>query len=285
LQIQQDGTFLPVANTTSDDHGRFAFHDLPVAGHPLYLVGADRDEVFHPGQRVRLDEAHPAAHAAIRVFDAITHPSPLVARKHDVIIRPEQNLLSVTETISIANPTLNCYVGGAEGKRPVTLKLKIPSNFAKVTFQKEFYGRRFDLIDGELMTTIPWPPGERELSFTYVVPIEQRKQLWERPLDLPCDDVSVTVLSGDLDSIKCNMGAGENSKGGTRVFRHVGHLAAGHTVRIEFGGLEVPFSVYARWLALTALAALVTMAAFVMVRKRSHRRMSGEFQEIESKRG
>jgi len=269
LQVQQDGTFIPLAETPTDEHGRFVFDGLPVDGEILYLPGASRDGVYYPGERVRLDSQHREVTANVRVFDAVTDPSPLVARRHEIIIRPEPNLLNVTETILVSNPSSQSYVGGREGSRPVTLRLQVPSNFEKITFHKEFYGRRFALIDGVLMTTIPWPPGERELTFTYILPIERQHQLWERPLDLRCGDVRVRVVASNPTGITCNLPSGPTAVSGESVFEHRAEsLPPGHAIRVEFGRLPLPLSAYARWIALGTLVMLIVAVTIVVLTKR-----------------
>jgi hypothetical protein len=270
LQVQQDGSFLPLAETTTDERGRFAFDGLPLSGDALYLVGATRDEVFHPGERVRLGPRHSAAEVNVIVFDALTDPSPLVARRHDIVIHMQSNFLNVIETILVSNPSSYCYVGGSGGTRPVTLRLQIPSNFEKVTFDKEFYGRRFSLVDGVLMTTVPWPPGERELKFTYVLPIESRYFVWDRPLELPCPDVRMSVVGSDSKSISSNLPSTQTADGGSLIFEHQGDsLPAGHTIRLTFGRLPVRFSTYGRWMALGALVTVVAVVGVAMRMKRS----------------
>ena len=69
----------------------------------------------------------------------------------------------MTETMLIANRSLYTYVGAAAeaATPPITLRLSIPSEFTKVTFDKEFFGRQFQLINGAIVTQIPWTPGQR----------------------------------------------------------------------------------------------------------------------------
>jgi hypothetical protein len=268
LQVEQDGSFIPLAETTTDERGRFVFGSLPLDGDALFLVRANRDEVFHPGERVRLGHQHSEAEVNVTVFDALTDPSPLIARRHDIVIHAEPNLLNVTETILVSNPSSYCYVGGAEGQRPVTLRLQIPSNFEKVTFHKEFYGRRFAMIDGALMTTIPWPPGERELKFTYILPIEKQHQVWERPLDLPCSDVRLSVVGSDSKGITCNLQNVLDEASGELTFGSRGEsLPPDHVVRVEFGHLPIPFQSYARWIALGVLTLLIAVATIALLRR------------------
>jgi hypothetical protein len=269
LQVRQDEAFIPLSQTTADEQGRFAFDGLSLDGDPQFLVGANRDGVFHPGGRVRLNSRRAEENVVVRVFDAITEPSPLIARRHTVAIRTEPNLLNVTETILISNPSVYCYVGD-EGKRSVTLRLSVPSEFEKITFHKEFYGRRFAVIDGVLMTTIPWPPGERELSFTYVVPMEKRCLTWERPLDLPCGDVRVTIDTTNPNGITSTLPSAPTGKGAELVFEHRGvQLPAGHVIRVELGHQPLSLSADGRWIALGMLGgSVLVVTGFLLLRTR-----------------
>ena len=148
----------------------------------------------------------------------------------------------------VNNPSNVCYVGTAakEGEEPVTLRLAIPSSFERTTFAKEFYGRRFTFTEGNSVTGIPWTPGKRELKFTYVVPNRERQSLWERPLDLPCDHVRVSVQTPMPDGVFCNLNRGKGGKNGTLVFESSGRvLPAGYKIRLELGHLPVPWMAYA----------------------------------------
>jgi hypothetical protein len=264
LQVQQDGSFIPLAQTSTDECGVFVFDGLPADGATVFLPGANRGGVFYPGERVRLGLQNVRAEVAVRVFDAVNDPSPLVALRHEFTVHTEPTVLSVSETIRVSNPTPYCYVGGSDNaERPVTLRLHIPSNFEKVTFDKEFYGRRFALIDGTLLTTIPWPPGERELKFTYILPLEKKRQVWKRPLDLPCSDIRLTALGIQPADVACNLSPSVIQEAGAVTFESRGNrLEAGHMICLELGGLPVPFTAYARWVALGVLACAILVATF-----------------------
>jgi hypothetical protein len=181
--------------------------------------------------------------------------------------------LYVTESILVNNPTTTCYVGraGDEGSQPITLQLAIPSEFSRTTFHEEFYGRRFGIADGKLVTGIPWPPGQRELKFTYTVPTKSQSYRWQRPLDLPCDAFGVSIENAQPDEVACNLKHGPDEEAGTVTFNSDrGVLPAGHLVYAELGRLPVPLMAYARWLALAILGILVAGMGVILVR-RHHR--------------
>ena len=94
------------------------------------------------------------------VYDTVSEPNPLIVSRHQIEVRPDSGVLVVTETIVVANRTKGTYVGSemVKGGGEVTLRLSIPPEFEKVTFDKEFFGRQFQLNEQRLETQVPWPP-------------------------------------------------------------------------------------------------------------------------------
>jgi hypothetical protein len=268
LRVQVDGQFVPAAETSTGVDGAFALGGLPVGPELVYLPGANRDGIHYPGPRVRLTRERPIATVELHVCDSVTEPSPLVIREHEVFIRPEPGSLAVTETILLENPGPDCYVGRPteEGGEPVTLALSIPSDFERVTFDQEFYGRRFSLRSGKLVTAIPFTPGPRRLRFTYWLRNEDRHRVWQRRLDLRTANLRV-VVEGDGKEIDCNLQSAQAAEPGRTAFAASGELAAGYVVRVELGRLARPWHVYGRWGAVAVLGGLVAACAARSFRK------------------
>jgi hypothetical protein len=268
LRIQEDGGFVPVAATAADDRGRFRFDDLPTQGHLLFSPGASHDGVYYPGPRLRLGP-ETSTPVTLQVFDTITEPCPLVELRHEVLVRPEPGLLSVTESIVVSNPTSACYVGPPrENDRTVTLRLSIADNFEKVTFHNEFFGRRFVLSNGKLVTNVPWPPGDRELQFTYIVPVTKEQQGWERPLDLPCSRLIVRVASPTPESVSCNLGVTTQQAGQVTFDSENRPLPPGYVVQVGLGSLRLPAMFRARWIALAVLGGLIAAGTIAILARR-----------------
>jgi hypothetical protein len=263
-----DGSFLPVAESTSDVDGKYYFRNLPTDG-GIYQPGANHGGVHYPGEKVRLTPARPVAGVKLEVCDAVAEPCPLVVRRHDVAIEPMEGKLKIREVLQIDNPSPTCYVGKPSegGGDPVTLELSIPSTFASTTFDKEFYGRRFSLRGGKLVTSIPWTPGQRELGFTYIVPNEKGHYAWQRPLDLPTSQIRIVAHVEDPDSIVCDVGEPSTEADGGVVFLANEALPAGRVIRVEFGRLPIPAITYARWGALALLIAAI-IASYALLRKK-----------------
>ncbi len=262
LQVQLEGEFAPVEKTRTDARGRFRFENLPVGSEVLYLPGATRDEIFYPGRRIELSSTLRTASVPIAVHDTVRHPNPLVIRQHEVVLRAERGVLQVVEAMLIDNPGNTTYIGsGAPDATMVsTFRLGIPMDFSRLTFEKEFYGRQFHVIDGQVLTTIPWTPGDHWLRFTYTVPNQDARRVWEHPLDIPCDHLVIRVRHERPEEIVSNLGAAAEVTSGEARFEFRGQQLAGQElVKITLGPLPRPWTFYARWTAVALLTGLVTV--------------------------
>jgi hypothetical protein len=263
LRAEVHGESVICGQTVTDQEGRFVFHDLPQGEEYWYLPGANCDGVHFPGPRLQLTSQRPLAYAELSVYNSISAPCPLVIRRQDISMRFQSGALSVTESIVVDNPTRRCYVGAhSQDGEPITMLLSIPPHFERITFQTEFFGRRFCLLGDKLVTSVPWPPGQRELKFTYVLPVQQGYYLWQRSLDLPCEQLCLSIETPKVGDITCNLSAEPLLAPDKIVYQSRGAtLPKGHVVRIELGRLPVPFMTYARWLA----AALLLVSCFIGV--------------------
>jgi hypothetical protein len=270
LRAKVDGQGVPAAQTKADAKGRFRFERLPADGAYVYLPGANRDGIHYPGPSVRLSSLRRRAEVKLTVHDAAAFPNPLVVHRHTITLCPEPGLLRVTESMLIDNPSMACYIGQSASKdaEPITLRLAIPADFENVTFATEFFGRRFSVFQNSLVTSVPWPPGQRELSFSYVLANQQAHYVWQRPLDLPSANVQVEVRGDRTDQIICNLDRAVKPKDGQLTFESNGAtLPAGYMLRVELGHLPVSPMAYAPWWALALLTGSIVATSLLGRRK------------------
>jgi len=190
----------------------------------------------------------------------------------------------VVEGMLVDNPGKTTYVGQVtEGQMvPVTLRLGIPSDFARLTFEEEFFGRNFHAIDGQVVTDIPWTPGQRWLRYTYSIPNEDACRVWQRKLEVPCDHMRIRVQHERPEEISSNLALATDAQPGEAVFESTGGiLPAGHMVQVTLGHLPRPWTFYARWSALAALLGSVIVVAVL----RWPRRSKQEQQTVNVKEG
>ncbi|MCA9245453.1 MAG: carboxypeptidase regulatory-like domain-containing protein [Planctomycetales bacterium] len=261
LRLVEPNGLVPVGETTTDESGRFRFEKLPADLGLSFVPGANWNGIHYPGKRVRLIPIAPEADVTIVAHDCVAEPNPLIAKRHSMEVESDEGMLRVTETILIENPSLRSYVGKSEeeGASPVTLRLSLPPDFAKVVFAEEFYGRQFTLGETTLQTDMPWTPGKREVKFTYYLPFESRRYLIERTLDLPVDQFSLRLPGELANDAQCNLDSISENREHSVEFRAQGsNLEQGFVVKLELGDLPLAWTTYARWVALTLLASLIT---------------------------
>lgn len=257
LRAGTHGELTPVAETKTDRYGKFLFVQVPPDPTLEYLPGANRSGVHYPGQRICLDPDNRVANVKIVAYDAVTTPCPLVSKRHDIDIVIRQRVLQVTESLLIANPTRTTYVGQSLGYGPpVTLQLSIPENFDRVTFDREFYGRRFFVVEHRPVTEIPWLPGKQELRFTYRVPLEESAGQFRRVLDLSSSDVRIRLHGADARQVSCNL-TRSKEPGDLVTFASAGkQLPQSFAIEMQLKSLPFPWMQYARWGAVVVLAVL-----------------------------
>lgn len=267
LQIRTDGDFVLLDQTTTDASGRYLFRDLLVNPHVVYKASAHHDGIHYPGPAIKLNGENSTAGVTLKVRDTVASPNPLRVTSHRIDIQPSSGQLAVTETLQIDNPTQLTFVGeagDAESPEPTTLQLSIPDDFQKVTFQQEFFGRRFLVRNGRLVTSLPWEPGTRELKFTYYLRNTQQHRRWERTLDLPTDQLELRVAAADPEEVACNLTLqGTQHRGGSTELQFASGdagLPAQFVIKCELGQLPVPWTTYAKWGAGMTLALFVVLA-------------------------
>jgi hypothetical protein len=286
LRAGMHGVFESVAATKTDFYGKFVFENLPLESKIVYLPGANRSGVHYPGQRVQLEPNRKLAYVKIVAYEANT-VSPLVVKRHDIQIESIKNVINVTETILISNPSRSTYVGQSQNDNPpVTLRLSIPPNFDRVTFKNEFYGRRFRIVNHGAETDIPWPPGDTRIEFTYRLASQASAGLYQRVLDLPSSNVRIQVRADNEEDVSCTLpkSIGDGDK---RVFAALnGQLPSGFTIELQIGDPVIPWSRYARWGSVVVLAGLV-VATLVVGRhcgRLSQRRLADDPVRVSSNR-
>lgn len=278
LRADADGQLVPVAGTKTDRYGKFSFLDVPLDPGVVYLPGANRQGVHYPGRRVRLNVDARVAHVRIETFAAQTGLCPLVAKRHELVVEVEERALKVSEKLIVSNPTRSTYLGQSmAGGAPVTFWLSIPKAFDRVTFDKEFFGRRFLIVEHQPVTDIPWLPGNQQLSFSYHVPLVEEEGSFQRPLDVPTEAVSITVRGAIADQIVCNLPLIHRANGEAKFASTGKSLPQSFVLELAIRSLPFPWMQYARWVALATLVAL-TVSTLIVRRMRGRRSAARERQ-------
>ncbi|MHB8864639.1 MAG: hypothetical protein ACYC6N_19715 [Pirellulaceae bacterium] len=264
LQMKSNGDFKLLDETLTDGAGRFLFCNLLVSPYVEYKTSADYEGIHYPGPRVQLTSQRNTAAATLGVRDIVHEPNPLRVRAHEIYVRSSTGVLEVTESLWVENPTDKTYVGPVTKNvedLPITLQLSIPSDFQKVTFHQEFFGRSFAMRQGKLVTSIPWEPGKREVKFTYFMRIAHQDRLWQRTVDLPTDELRICIATTAPEQVSSNL----EPRGSTRRAGYFEvHFASSktpllpqHVVRCQLEELPLPWTWYGKWIAALLLITVI----------------------------
>jgi hypothetical protein len=269
LRAERESEWIPVAKCVTDANGRFAFIDVPSEPDLVFLPGANHEGVHYPGPRLQMSSAASLPQVRLTVYDTVSFPSPLIAERHEIEIRSTSNSMEISEIQVINNPSNATYVGEKSNATSVeTLSIGIPDGFERVTFSSEFHGRRFRIAENRILTDIPWPPGKRELKYTYQLPWTRSGRLsFDRSLDLPCSLVRLRVRGRSADQLSCNLPVAAQNHEET-VFESVDTLPSGHHVQLALPGPPYQWPLSARYVALIVLGGLIVVTAAVLWQRR-----------------
>jgi hypothetical protein len=278
LCAEIDGELTPVARTLTDENGKFAFRGVPLDRTLNFVAGANVDGVRYASEKFTLGPGRPSVRVRLGVRHSIADASPLVIRRHEIVIEPELGALHVTEAMLIDNPTAKTYVGRttAGAPMPITFVLGIPTDFERLTFEEEFYGRNFTQIGGKVVASIPWEPGQRWVRFTYSARNEQTFRRWERRIDAPCERLTIRVVGEGAKAVDCSLPLVAATTKERRQFSFSSSsdtLAEDDVVWVTFGDMPVSWMAYARYGAVVVLIAAV-VALGIWARFRRHERPS-----------
>jgi hypothetical protein len=272
LHGELDGEKLALGKTVSDSQGHFVFYDLPDKPGLVFVPGANHGGVHYPGPRLRFLDVAAQSPVDLTVFDAVQSPSPLIAERYDLEMVVKSGVVEITETILVDNPTKTTFVGQHNGMFATTLSLSIPDGFERVTFADEFHGRRFKIIDGHVVTDIPWTPGKRQLKYSYKLPIEESSGTVQRELGLPCKQIRVRIEGMNDKGVECNLPVGPILDGESQQFESSAPiLDAGFRLQLRFHGAPIRRISHARWYAVLLLVGLVAATIWITKRQRKNR--------------
>jgi hypothetical protein len=273
LRAELEGELGPVAAAKTNSDGRFTFHGVPLERELTYVPGANLGGIHYPGPRLQLGPRRPSATVQLAVRETVAQPSPLVIRQHEVVIQSEAGALHVTEALLVDNPSSRTYVGNHDSQQQTatTFTLGIPTDFERLTFQQEFFGRGFALQGGRLVTSVPWEPGQRWLRYTYTLRNDQPYRCWRRTIDAPCQQLRVRVQDVARTDVRSNLPLTEPDQlDGNQdpSFATRGTtLQPGYVVEVELGRLPIRWTAHARWYALLLLVTSV-IGTIVWLRRR-----------------
>jgi hypothetical protein len=257
------------ANRTvlTDGEGNFRFDN--VAPEYRHLVSARYMDVYYYNQVV-FEEGQTTTYIEVGVCDTTDSDKFIKATISHIIINVGEDAIKVTEMFLLVNDGDRTYAG-TDGSLIFTL----PEGASEIIAPDELMPDFELLSDNRLAYLVPFPPGQRQIVFSYNMP-EPESDNFILPLkvDYPADSFSLLVGGQDIEVVASPLvPAGPvTTDTGEQLLHFQGESLARDTLLNV--GISGPSGSGGRaFIVLWAAIALVIIAAgcFMIIRKRVNR--------------
>jgi hypothetical protein len=257
-----------VRRTTSDAEGRYAFEGIASDPDTSYLVGAHHAGIPFPGGRVSFGEGVSELEVEIPLADLTDDPAQV--RVAGVRARLDRlgNQWLVHETVELENPGPRAYLAAAEAQAPehAAFESRLPRAASGFSMPLGIVPDGVVLSEGRLAFYGPIYPGPQELSYSYVVPVENQALDLGREFGRAVEQVEWLLPEAGIATLRSNLEEQETLRLESRSYaRHQRtRVAAGQPIvlvldvpELEIGGDTLSLEALRIFLELDDAALLV----------------------------
>lgn len=196
----------PLDSVRTNAEGRYHFRYRPAgAADAIYFVSSSYGGIAYFTPPLRGDSVGGDA-AVITVFDTTSRALPLSVRGRHVVVSGSavDGARSIVEVYELSNDTSVALVAGAREHATWTAVLPPRARDVRVG-QGDVPPEAATVADGRVLVYAPFPPGVKQLSFSYTLPAE------DFPLSIPA------VVATSIFEILLEDPRGSVEGGGTRA--------------------------------------------------------------------
>jgi hypothetical protein len=236
IHVVRGNEELPGGTVSSDASGAFRFTGITEGANLEYYLSNEYQGAFYTEGPLAVQNG--AASQDMTVYDVGKNFAAVKVQDHHVIVERHEDGLHVTEILIFQNDANTAYLGvGANHAMPSGMTVGLPASVKDFKPGLGLDEPSVHLQGRELMSMRPIPPGQRPLSFTYVVPLSGRMDLSHRlyfptrQMTVLLDDPKLKVESNQLAS------SGTRQQGGKTYAMYIGsELPVGTEVSVRVGG-------------------------------------------------
>lgn len=236
IHVVRGNEELPGATVPSDANGAFRFTGITEGANLEYYLSTEYEGAFYTEGPLPVQSG--AASQDMTVYDVAKNFAAVKVQDHHIIVERHEDGLHVTEILIFQNDANTAYLGvGANHAMPSGMTVGLPASVKDFKPGLGLDEPSVHLQGRELMSMRPIPPGQRPLSFTYVVPLSGRMDLSHRlyfptgQMTVLIDDPKLHVESNQLAS------SGTREQGGKTYAMYIGsELPVGTEVSVRIGG-------------------------------------------------
>jgi hypothetical protein len=184
----------------TDEDGKFRFEDLSVEQSYMVRVCYMQIDYYYP---IEFSDDETEKTIEVPVCDTTEDDQAVRVYLLHVILRAEDGYFSVTEVMWLLNEGDKTYVGSEEtrfGEIQGTLVLTLPQGAIDFGVPEESVEDYYIVDDDTVTNTLVFPPGEKELVFSYNLESPDSGELViELLADYPTDILHVMVQGDDIE--------------------------------------------------------------------------------------
>jgi hypothetical protein len=251
----------------SDARGRFRFTVPRPESLTVYLVSSRYAGIGYFSEPFDARTRAGADSLTLAVFDTASGGAPLaVASRHVVVTRPEESgLRRVLDVVDVRNDGVTTRIGA--DSLAAVWRMRLPGGVNEIEVgQSEFAASAIRFENGEVLVAAPFPPGEKQVAVTYVLPADASR--FTVPVDQPTAEFSV-LAEDSLSSAAGGLARADPLVLEGRVFQRfvARNLAAGARPAVSLAGGRVGIARY-WWLPIAAVALALVAGAIYAARAR-----------------
>ena len=257
--------------TKTDAQGKFEFTGLDTDTE--YMVSAHYDGIdyYYP---VVFSDGETRIPIEVSVCDTTTNDDKIRVILAHVIIYVAEESISVTEVFLLVNDDDRTYVGAekaAAGGKQGSLVFTLPKGAADFDAPPELMQDYMFLDNNKVADTLPFPPGERQLVYSYKLAKEVSSDFTlNLAIDYPTDRIEVMVKGTDTEIASTQLRPAEpvDSDTGERFMHFSGeNLLRGDTVDITISSLPEGGGVVSPIVWFIAAIVILGIPAYVVMRR------------------
>ncbi len=261
----------------SNAAGKYQLPGVPIDSTLIYYPRVNFNSIVYYGRGVRLTENENEIRSDVVVYDTTSQKKDIVFQMEHLFLNVENGFVNVREIFLIANLGNKTYIGQSseDNESQYVLEFILPKNHKNVELLTPDAQNLVIVGGNRLIDTNLFPPGSKQLSFRYQVPVSGNDWQYSRPILYPSgsvniflDDPNLTIEGPGIESM------GEFSIRGSTYMRYTitSHLMPG--MQLEFKLKNLPEQkISIEWITLIAVAAfLVVGFAYTFLNKKKSKK-------------
>lgn len=258
--------------TKTDAQGKFEFAGLDTDNEYMVSVYYEGINYYYP---VVFGAGEVRVPIEVSVCDTTTSDDRIRVTLAHAIINVSEETISVTQVFLLINDSDRTYVEkeeAADGETHGTLVFTLPEGATDFDAPPELVQDYIFLDNNKVADTLPFPPGERQLVYSYKLAREIAGDfILNLVIDYPTDRIEVMVAGTDIEIASTQLRPEEPVDIGTgERFMHLSgdNLLRGDTVDIKFSSLSRDGKVVSPVVWFIAAVVILGISIYVIRKRR-----------------